>query len=111
MTALRWILATLLGVTSFLSIVIVPVALFVAARRFARRGERRNVSGVWIVGSVAGALAVLVAPLDQRRWTLFVAPLALELAVFLLLTIVWHASGLAALEERNERGGPGPDAR
>ena len=94
-----------LGLASFgiLCAVLVPVGGIVEMRRRVLKAEAGGVSTCPLIGSVAGSLAVLVAPFGTLRsrvvWSW--APLAIEVSVLLLLGLLWKVSGLAREAEAN----------
>ncbi len=87
----------LLTLVSAFLVVVVPFQVFVCAARATRRNEDRSFSLVPLVGSIAGAIAVLIAPVGdvRNRWPWALAPLGVEVIIVLTLTALWHITGLA----------------
>lgn len=88
-----------LALASFgtLCAVLVPIGSILALRRHVLQDEDRGASNCPLVGSVAGFLAVVVAPIGTigNRVVWAWAPLAIEVTVFLLIVLFWIVSGLS----------------
>ncbi len=105
MVLVRSVLAIALGAVYVLSAIVVAVGAFLENRRLVLRNEDRHVSATPIVGSIAGTLAVLIAPVgalrDRAVW-LWV-PFAVEAALYGLLVVLWSSTGLQARSERQRQ--------
>ena len=80
-----------------------PILMFRECRRIARQNEDRGVSGVWVIGSVLGLLALIAAPVGTPRERLAWAwvPLAAEVVMIAVIAVLFRATGLSlALEEQ-----------
>ena len=91
----RWGIAVFLGLVALFCILAAPVLQLVQINRNLRSGSATSVSGVWLIGSIAGTVALLVCPAVQGRlrW-LALAPLAVETAVFAASMAYWRLSGM-----------------
>lgn len=105
MNAARAIATIALAVFYVLFAILMALGAYAANRGIVLRNEDRNVSGTPLVGSIAGTLAVLLAPIGTFRDRVVWAwvPLALEVALYGLLLALWSATGLRARAER-QRG-------
>jgi hypothetical protein len=105
MTLARGILSIALATWYVLFALAVPIGAFTANRTLVLRNEDRHVSTTPIVGTVAGTLAVLVAPIgtagDRLIWSWL--PLGVEATLYLILRVLWNATGLRAKAEDQRR--------
>lgn len=94
--------ALALALFAFLCAVLVPVGNMLECRRIVLQNEDRGGSTCMSVGSVAGFLAIILAPVGTLGHRLLWSwvPLAIEASVVLLLTVSWIASGLGKLNRR-----------
>lgn len=103
----RWAGTSVLALASAWLIFAFPILSFVDCRKIARRNEDRGVSGVWLVGSVVGFVAILAAPVgsfDERlKWSW--VPLAAEVGAAICLAVALKATGLSGVlaDQRRSR--------
>jgi hypothetical protein len=76
--------AILAGAFAAFAAIVFPIAATVENVRRARRGDKRHVSLVPLVGTIFGAFAVLLAPIgsmgDRAKWVW--VPLLVEVVVY-----------------------------
>lgn len=99
------VLATVTTVAGLFFVLGVPILALLANRDRVLRGEDRHVSGLPVVGSLLGFLAVVVAPIGTLRERLAWAwvPLAVEATVFGLCLVFWNLSGLREAQRRGTK--------
>ena len=100
-----FIVSAVLAAMYVLLAIVVPIGAFVANRALVLRNEDRHVSATPIVGSIAGTLAVLLAPIGTIRERAVWAwvPITLEVTVYVVLVVLWIATGLEARAELQRR--------
>jgi hypothetical protein len=97
--------------------IVLPILILVANRTLVLHREDRHVSGMPLLGSILGWLAVLVLPSGTLRSRLpwLCAPIAVEASVLAACVAYWSLSGLrrASKERRFVRRAslPGPRGR
>ena len=104
----QWVVAILAGAIFLFLVLVVPTLIFFECRRLVRRGEIRNISGVWVIGSVAGLVGLMAVPIGQfeyriRWWWL---PFAAEALMIVIMATAFRVTGLSreikSLRERRD---------
>lgn len=92
MWTLRLVVASAFAFVFFFCAVFVPFAAMLTARGYVVRGEDKHCSTTPLVGSIAGVVAILVAPLATlgARVVWVGSPLVLEFGVLVLVGLVWR---------------------
>lgn len=89
---LRLVLASAFVFVFAFCAVFVPFAAMLTARGYVVRGEDKHCSTTPLIGSIAGVVAIVVAPLATfgARVVWIGSPLVLELGVLVLVGLVWR---------------------